>query len=130
MSQFFDSSRDSFKILTQGTLGLGVARAFGHLLKQLHESRDWSLRDLAARYDAESEVGTVVSYLSKIINAKVAPKPAVINRLADVLSLEGRERERFVFLGLLAKAPQPIEARMLALEESVAQMRRELGLPP
>ncbi len=125
MSKLPYSSRADFAGNGREVVCFGVPRAFGELVEELRKARGWSLRDLASRFDRDADIDTSVSHVSKIVNAKIAPSPKAIERLADALRLDGAERERFVFLGLLAKAPEPIEAKFLDLERRVRRLESD-----
>ncbi len=122
MSNFCYSSRSGFDDTGINSLVLGVPRAFGDMVEALCKARGWSLRDLASRYDRRANQDTAVSHLSKIVSAKIAPRPRVIEQLADALRLDGAERERFILMGMLAKAPEPIEIKYLDLERRVLRL--------
>jgi transcriptional regulator with XRE-family HTH domain len=68
--------------------------SFGQKLRRLrtHPSRDWTLRDLAAKAEVN------FAYLSQIEAIVAKPSEELVERLAAVFGLEGRDREEFIFV--------------------------------
>ncbi|HEX4142966.1 MAG TPA: helix-turn-helix transcriptional regulator [Pirellulales bacterium] len=79
---------------------------FGERIRELRQSKGWTLRDLAPK------VGVGFTYICKVENEKLDfgdyPSDALIHRLADALDADEEE-----LLILADKIPEPIRRRVL-----------------
>lgn len=79
---------------------------FGKRIRELRQSKGWTLRDLAPK------VGVGFTYICKVENEKLDfgdyPSDALIHRLAD--ALEADEEELLI---LAERIPEPIQKRVL-----------------
>jgi transcriptional regulator with XRE-family HTH domain len=85
----------------QMTWESGLAQ-FGDKLRQLIDRRKLKLREFAAIVKCDH------GSLSKIQNNKLQPPLKHVERWADVLGVEGAEREFFLDLAALANAPERV----------------------
>jgi transcriptional regulator with XRE-family HTH domain len=66
---------------------------FGKMLRRMRNERNWTLREMAG------EAGINFAYLSQLEAGLAKPSTELIEKLADVFDLKGRDREKFIFVG-------------------------------
>lgn len=100
---------------------------FAQFIKARLAEQGWSLRDFAARLDPQRPVGSLVGYVSKVLNGKVAPPLARIDAWADALRLDRRQREHFIELAHLMHTPVLIQRLVDSLRGEVETLSRRVA---
>ncbi len=73
-------------------------------------------------------VGTGSSTISQVSSGKRTPPLTRIEAWADVLSLRGAARARFIELAHLAHCPERIRRDYLRQQEQLAELTRRIGI--
>ncbi len=127
MVQDLEPSRAEFNILNLGTLGSDMARAFGAFLaEQMKAAGFANNREFGKRVLPEWGEDSANGYISRLVNGRIRPPRTGVDKWADALRLEGRERRRFMLLAQLARGPLEVESLVFHLEHEVADLRRRL----
>jgi transcriptional regulator with XRE-family HTH domain len=104
-----------------------VPTPFALFVKARLIERGWSLRDFAAQLDPQRPVGSLVGYVSKVLNGKVAPPLARLDTWADALHLNPAQRAHFFELAQLVHTPEQIQRLVGVLRNEVASLSQRVA---
>ncbi len=100
---------------------------FRELAKRLISLRYGSRRAFIRAVVPASKENSAQGYLSRVLSGKKPPPLDVLEAWATALDLTGEARDRFIWLGQLANAPEVVRKRVATMESELAKRTHLAG---